>query len=328
MMGGEKELDLLGENRVEPPAYIYRYSCDEGEQSLCALEKRSLFGSDCGENVIMSNVEMSPSRSPFIKERVEVLCTSNTFDDFKNKVKRLPAVKESFKVKIINHGGTPLSDKIGFTERQAIERELGTLLTGTPDLHQPEIVFAMMRVNGRYYFGPYTESESVWFLHQKKPYQYSTALSTRVARAVVNIAVPNPAGLKVIDPCCGIGTVLVEALSMGVNIIGSDNNPLVMKGARGNIAHFGLSGNVLLRDIRDVNESYDVAIIDMPYNLCSVLSAEDQLEMLQSARRFTKKLVVVTIEPVDEVIKEAGFVIIDRCEVKKGNFSRQILVCQ
>ncbi|GAA3334615.1 hypothetical protein GCM10020331_103270 [Ectobacillus funiculus] len=76
---------------------------------------------------------------------------------------------------------------------------------------------------------------------EKKPHSYSTSLSTRVARAVANIAVPDPTGIKAIDPCCGIGTVLVEALSMGINIVGSDINPLVLPGARENIAHFWLS---------------------------------------------------------------------------------------
>lgn len=87
-----------------------------------------------------------------------------------------------------------------------------------------------MNINGRWIFGDYVEGESVWFRHQQKPNHYSTALSTRVARAVVNIAIPDPNGVKVIDPCCGIGTVLVESLSMGIDIVGSDNNPVILAG--------------------------------------------------------------------------------------------------
>ena len=157
---------------------------------------------------------------------------------------------------------------------------------------------------------------------------YSTALSTRDARAVANIAVPHPEGVRAIDPCCGIGTVLVEALSMGINIEGRDINPLVVGGSRENIAHFGLVGNVILGPISEVVDDYDVAIIDMPYNLFTHITAEDQLDIIKQARRFTKKLVVVTIETIDHMIKEAGFVITDRCEAKKGTFSRQVLVCE
>lgn len=148
-----------------------------------------------------------------------------------------------------------------------------------------------------------------------------------MARAVANIAIPNPRGIKAIDPCCGIGTVLVETLSMGMDIVGSDRNPLVLGGARENIAHFGLSGEVTLKDIRDVTDQYDVAIIDLPYNLCSVITPEEQTEMLQSARRFAKKVVVVTVEPIDEILLKVGFAIIDRAVVKKGSFTREVIVC-
>uniref|UniRef100_UPI0038B618DE TRM11 family SAM-dependent methyltransferase n=1 Tax=Siminovitchia acidinfaciens TaxID=2321395 RepID=UPI0038B618DE len=129
-------------------------------------------------------------------------------------------------------------------------------------------------MNGRWIFDEYVKSESVWHRHQQKPHSYSTALNTRVARAVANIAVPEPSGIKAIDPCCGIGTVLVEALSMGIDIVGSDKNPLILDGVRENIAYFGLSGKVTFTDIRDVTSHYDVAIIDLPYNLCCAITPE------------------------------------------------------
>ena len=52
------------------------------------------------------------------------------------------------------------------------------------------------------------------------------------------------------DPCCGIGTILVEALSMDINIVGRDIN------------HF-----VVRSDIAGVERHYDVAILDMPFSL-------------------------------------------------------------
>ncbi|WP_192892969.1 TRM11 family SAM-dependent methyltransferase [Planococcus salinus] len=65
-----------------------------------------------------------------------------------------------------------------------------------------------------------------------------------MARAVANIAVSEPAGVKAIDPCCGIQTKLVEALSMGIDIVRRDINPIVIHGSRENIAYFGLTGKV------------------------------------------------------------------------------------
>ena len=88
-----------------------------------------------------------------------------------------------------------------------------------------------------------------------------------------------------------------------------------------------LAAEINLADIRDITSHYDVAIIDLPYNLCSVITPEEQLEMLQSARWFANKVVVVTVEPIDEILLKAGFSIIDRAVAKKGLFIREVIVC-
>ena len=72
---------------------------------------------------------------------------------------------------------------------------------------------------------------------------------------------------------------------------------------------------------------YDALILDMPYNLCSKLPEDEQLQMLQSACRLAKRAVIVTTEQIDPLIVQAGFRIAERCIVNKGNFSRQIIVC-
>ena len=92
---------------------------------------------------------------------------------------------------------------------------------------------------------------------------------------------PNPEGVKAIDPCCGIGTVVVEALSMGINIVGRDISPLVAIGAR-KYAHFGFEGTITKAlELRR-------CIIDMPYDLFTHATPENQLSILSSARRIAK----------------------------------------
>lgn len=157
---------------------------------------------------------------------------------------------------------------------------------------------------------------------------YSTALSTRDARAIVNIAVPFPDGLKVIDPCCGIGTVLVEAMSMGIEIEGRDINKRVVWGSRINLRHFGYEPNVEIGPIEEASEGYDVAIIDMPYNLFTHITGELQQSIITNARRIAKRVIIVTIESMDDKIDEAGLTIIDRAVLKKGKFERQVLICE
>jgi tRNA G10 N-methylase Trm11 len=303
--------------------YIYTYASYEDELSLKALEMRSLFGVESHSSILESTVKMDPSRSPFMKERVGVIFEGENFQELLEKVAALQT-DETFKVIYVKTGSVEET----FESRRAIEREVGLRIKGVGDLREPQRLFAVMNINGRWIFGDYVKSESVWFHHQQKPHHYSTALSTRVARAVVNIAIPDPAGIKAIDPCCGIGTVLVEALSMGMDIVGSDNNPVILAGTRENIAHFGFSAEVKFLDMRAITNHYDVAIIDLPYNLCSVISPEEQLEMLHSARRFANRVVVVTVEPIDDVLLKAGFEIVDRAVAKKGVFTREVIVCR
>ncbi|KAA9014573.1 TRM11 family SAM-dependent methyltransferase [Niallia endozanthoxylica] len=317
----------MSQNSLVPHTYLYTFNCAEEEQYLCKLEVRSMFRSNLHTFVLESSINIDPSRSPFIKEKIEVLFICDTLEDLLRGVREMPPLNGTYKVIGINYRDIDHLDKMGFQERKEIARQVACLIPGVANLDHPEIVFAITKVKGKWFFGYYSENQGIWLIHQQKPHNYSTALTTRVARALVNIAVPELTGVKVIDPCCGIGTVLVEALSMGVNIIGSDYNPLVMKGIRNNLTHFGLSGSIFLRDIRDITEMYDVAIIDMPYNLCSVVSDKEKFEMLQCARRFAKKMVVVTTEDIDGILNEVGFEIADRCEVVKGKFIRQIIIC-
>lgn len=308
--------------------FIYTYVRHGDEYDLCQLEMRSFFGIDSTSNVLKSPIQIDPSRSPFMKERLEVLFEASSWVELVKKAEQFEMNGSTFKVLSMNTIELNSTDKIEHKERRKLEREIGLQINGKPDLFHPESVFGFLVLNGRWYFGKYEESESIWFRHQKKPHSYSTALSTRVARAIANIAVPNPDGLKVIDPCCGIGNVLVEALSMDIDIVGRDINPLVIEPAKENIAHFGLSGNVVAGPIADVSETYDVAIIDMPYNIFSEATPEDQLDILRQARRIAHRVIVVTIDTIDHMIEEVGFSIIDRCEAKKGLFVRQVIVCE
>jgi tRNA G10 N-methylase Trm11 len=309
------------------PAFIYTYACREDELSLCHLEMRCFFKIDSSSSIVKSDVAIDPSRSPFIKERIEVMYEGDSLPDIWEQVTLIQLHEATFKVIFVKINDLEPSDKIGFEQQRAIEREIGVYIEGEADVHNPDHVFGIVTLGGRWYFGNYLKNKAVWLHHMKKPRNYSIALSTRVARAAANIAVPHPSGIRAIDPCCGIGTVLVEALSMGIDIVGRDINPFIIRGARENIAHFGFEGEVTLGAIANVSSSYDVAIVDMPYNLFSTTTPEEQFSILEQARRIASKVIVITIESIDAMITTAGLTIVDRCVAKKGLFTRQIIVC-
>jgi len=318
------QLTLTGES-------IYTYAYNGEEKFLCHLEMRAFFNKDTQGKIIKSNVKLDPSRSPFMKERIDVLFEGDELQDIYTQMNAVNMNESTFKVLFVKINDQEGSSKVEYDQKRSIERDIGMLITGELDLHQPDFTFGLVPYQGRWYFGHYQKAKPIWLDHVKKPREYSTALSTRVARAVANIAVPHPKGIKAIDPCCGIGTVLVEALSMGIDIIGRDINPLVVTGSRENIQHFGLKGDVQIGPINEVTGHYDATIIDLPYNLYTHATEEEQLNIIKHARPFTKKLIIITIENIDHMITQAGFTIKDRCTTKKGkasNFSREILVCE
>ncbi|TMW74081.1 RNA methyltransferase [Alteribacter natronophilus] len=289
------------------------------------MEMRAFFNTDTTGHILNSPREVDPQRSPFIKERVAVLKRESSIEKLEQFAASLSPTGRTFRIEVLNVQGL---QTFSFQERKELERRIGLHMKDQADLRSPDRIFGIVYYNDMWYFGGIRRGKSPWLAHQKRPHGYSTALNARVARTIANIAVPDRDGVKVIDPCCGIGTVLLEACSMGIDIRGSDRNPKVMNGSRKNLAHFGYFPDVKLQDIADVSGKFDAAIIDMPYNLCSVMSPEDQEHILKHARRFAERCVIVTIDPADQAVKQAGFTITDRCKFfKNGSFSREVLSC-
>ena len=308
--------------------YIYTYTYKPGEYDLSRLEMRSLFGFDVESNILKSPIKIEPSRSPFMKERLDVLFEASTVEQLAEMASALHLGDKTFKITCLNSLALGKHDKLPLKERNAVMRTIGMAIEAEPDFTNPQIEYAIVLYKNMWHFGQLVHGESVWLHHQQKPEMYSTALNTRDARAIANIAAPQPDGLRVIDPCCGIGTVLVEAMSMGIDIEGRDMNKLVVFGSRTNLRHFGYEPKVEIGPIAEAPAGYDVAIIDMPYNLFTHITVDLQQNIITEARRIAKKVVIVTIETMDDMIDQAGFIIVDRAVVKKGTFERQVLVCE
>lgn len=176
---------------------------------------------------------------------------------------------------------------------------------------------------------------SSWMFHLGKsmminPIPFSNSLDIRLARTLINIAGENDISKTIIDPCCGMGTVVLEGLALGYSIKGFDISRDISWKARCNLNHFGFDGMLITKD--DINKHqghYDVAIIDIPYNLYTPITYQEQCAIIQSARRLCDKLVLVSYEKMDQEIKEASFEIKDRILRKKTElvkFGRYIYV--
>ncbi|MBA3874137.1 MAG: methyltransferase domain-containing protein [Anaerolineae bacterium] len=75
------------------------------------------------------------------------------------------------------------------------------------------------------------------------------ALKPTVAAAMLRL-VDVQAGQRLLDPCCGSGTILIEAALMGASIQGGDNDPEAIKATRVNMKDAGVQGEIEQWDAR------------------------------------------------------------------------------
>lgn len=310
--------------------YVYTFACHENERALCELELETMLvpGTDIhsGDHAyVRSNLCIPPGRSPFVRGRLDVMAEADTVEGLKPAASQIDLSSgETFKVVCLKEG----DDMPDYTHSRLLEKELGMCITGKAIMKQPDVTFGLIHANGKWLLGQWTEADRSWQTHHQKPQNYSTGLGVTLARALVNIAIPQVKGHQLLDPCCGMGTVVIEALSMGIEAKGNDLNPLAVQGARINLPHYGYDpARITLGDMNDLEGTYDAAILDMPYNLCSVLPDEEQLAMLICLRKLTGRAVIVSTEWVEGHILDAGWNIDQYRTVSKGTFIRHIWLC-
>lgn len=303
--------------------YLVNYN-SEFEESLCHMELKCLLNSTMKNKYVFSDIYVNPSRSPFIKEMICIKYEEDSLDKILDKIKADKLSYDDFKVCYVRLE----KNEIEYSERLDALKKIGMSIEGEADMHCPKIMFGVTKVEGKWIFGEYKKNDFAWHIHDKKPYEYSNALTIRVARALVNIAVGNNMNIRLVDPCCGVGTVVIEALSMGIDVRGYELNDNIAENAQRNIEFFGYDNVVTHGNMHDIEEVYDAAIIDIPYGLFTPITYEEQIAIINTARKITKKLVLVTFEDMSDSIKEAGFNIEDICYVCKGKFKRYIYICR
>lgn len=302
--------------------YFYIINYNFNEEQLCKLEMKYLFDLIPQKKYFLSEKYIDVNRSPFIKASLKIVAQSPSIEKLIEIINKKRISYKNFKIKYINIEG-----KTDFNLKHKIEDAIGDAIFGDAKIHDPDIILGIVFYEDCWILGEYKKNEGIWDIHNKKPCYYCNALPTRISRAVVNIAVGNDMTLKLVDPCCGIGTVVIEALSMGLSIEGYDINPKVIEGARRNLRYFGYDDVLKALDIKNIQKKYDVSIIDIPYGVLSITSQNEQISILTNARRISNKMVLISLNQMDREIKDAGFTVIDRCEILKRDFKRYVTVC-
>ncbi len=307
--------------------YIYSFSYDKNEDELCKLESRYIFNEEEKNKLLFSDIKVEPSSSAFIKNRLDIISSSEDYSTLIDEIKEEDICIEGFKVEYIVLDG----DTTEYPERLKKLKDIGFSIEGIPDYYNPTITYGLCYYQSTWYFGIMIKDIFDWHKHKQKPCSYSNSISISIAKALVNIAAKADKEKKLLDACCGVGTIMLEACFGGNNIEGCDINEKICNHVQENLAFFNYTANVYHSDIKDISQRYEAAIIDLPYNLFSYADEDSNLHIIESTAKITDRLVIVSTSDITDLIDKVGFRISDYCSVKKmgkAKFTRKIWVCE
>lgn len=307
--------------------YIYSFKYDYHHSDLCKLESRQLFDKEEKDKLLFSNIEVDPSISPFIKKRFDIITSSEDYSELLKNIKKEQILIDAFKIEYLKLYG----DTTEYTERLSKLRDVGFCINAAPDYYNPSVTYSLCYYENIWYFGILIKHNTDWHKHKNKPFSFSNSISINIAKTLVNIASKGNKETKILDACCGAGTVILEGCISGFNIEGVDNNLKVYQHTIDNLAHYKYTANVYLTDIKDHHKKYDTAIIDLPYNLYSKTNDNLLSIIIESTAKLSPRIVIVSIEDIKPLIKKAGLKVTDFCAVEKRGkikFTRNIWVCE
>lgn len=296
--------------------YLYIFNYPEYEKELCYLEFKYLFNEEMKAKHFLTSINITPSTSVYIKGRINIYQQINDLNE-------LNLTVDDFKVQYIKNEMTHLDYK----ESLEASKIVASKINGKANLKNPKIIIGFTKYNNQWLIGVYEKNDGSWQKHQDKPYNYSYSLSVRNARTLVNIASNNRSDIKIVDPCCGIGTVVLEGIALNKNIKGYEINRYVAYQARLNLKHYGyLEDYIEKRDMHTLCEQYDVSILDIPYGVYIDVSKESQIELLKSVKKISSKLILVIDKDISLLLENLGYHIIDQAKITKQKFVRYVFV--
>ncbi|MFT6963233.1 MAG: tRNA G10 N-methylase Trm11 [Flammeovirgaceae bacterium] len=318
-------------SKKKNPDYLYTFNYDYHHSDLCKLESRQVFGEEEMNKLLFSNLEIDPSISPFIKNRLELISSSADYSEFLQNIEDKNIHIEGFKIEYLIWE----NDVTDFAERREKMKDIGYRIEGNPNFDTPSITYAVCKIENIWYFGVLAKQDVGWYHHKQKPCSFSNSIGMTIGKSLVGIASKGDKSNRLLDACCGVGTILLEACFAGFSIEGCDINPNACKHTEANLAYYSYSANVYCSDIKELGKSldkqYDAVIIDLPYNLYSYSNDEIVLNIIESTAKLAPRIVIVSISDIENLIKKAGLEISDFGTVEKrgkSKFTRKIWVCE
>lgn len=307
--------------------YIYNLNYNKPDHNLCAFEFKALFDDEFKDKVFFTNKEVDLSISPFLKNRIEIIYKEKTFNEILDLIIADDFSANDFFVKYV----AMYNRDPNINQGKKLSKEIGLRIYGFPSFESPKIMLAITYYEGYWYFGFLKQNNYEWRAHKQKPYSFSSSLGVNMAKVLINVASRGDNSKRLIDTCCGVGTVILEGVFAGYNICGWEINSKVAELARLNLAHYQYNAKIVTGDMKDIKEHFDAVIADLPYNNFSHFDEEKQFDIIKHAKQIANRMIIVTSTDIREKLYAEQLKIIDYCRAEKtikGNFTRYIWICE
>lgn len=286
---------------------------------LIAAECRSLTGGvPDAAGVAPADAVDTVGRAAFVQQGVAVIASAPSLDDLVREVEA--AVFDAHRFRIDVHDPTNRS-ATGTTE---VAIALADVIPFGPDLKAPEHRFVVIPGTSQWTFGEVVSATDAGYRrHDDKPWTTSSSLDSRFARGLVNLV---PDARSVLDPCCGAGSIVLEAASLGLDARGVDWKPAMVGMTRENLAHFGYVASVDQADSRSFDfDAADAVVTDLPYGHAIDADEPTIRAILANCARTAPLGVFVAPADFSIWLLAAGFIDVDVVTVlKRRGFTRWI----
>ena len=292
---------LSGENETLPSAEVkaileaegYPYSNVEEYDQVLRLEAelgsvqpiqvRSAYTRVCALELFVSNANLSDiTKAAFETDFKAVLKAGESFVVRINRIKNY--ADEALNTMV-------LEGKLG---KQILDLTEGTKVS----LKNPDKIFLGIITDEKLVLGlKLTDITSKTFSERrprKKPFFHPSAMPSKMARCMVNLAHGKAESL-VLDPFCGTGTSLIEASYIGCRGVGVDAQRRMIIGTRKNLCFFNIAAEgLVLADARQLPFfKVDCVVTDPPYGRSSRTLKSTTRQLVQDVLASTHRLLGV-----------------------------------
>jgi tRNA (guanine10-N2)-dimethyltransferase len=174
---------------------------------------------------------------------------------------------------------------------EELERKLGAVVLhrvkgAKVHLVNPDKTFFGVLTDNKFIFGlklaeivpkPFMERRP-----RKRPFFHPSAMPSKLARCMVNLAQPK-AGELVLDPFCGTASMLIEAGLIGCRVVGFDAQKRMVRGSLRNLAYYGVqSDGLAVADAQHLPiNKVDCIVTDPPYGRSSTTMGRETEQIVK-----------------------------------------------